>query len=42
MDAVYELEFFRNELNLINDSEVRKLAEEVLSGAPNFKWEKDQ
>ncbi len=38
MDAVYDLEFFRNELNLINDPEVRKLTEEALRSAPVYIW----
>lgn len=38
MEAVYNVDFFREELNLINDPEIARLAEDVLSGAPKYIW----
>lgn len=38
LEAVYDLEFFRNELSLINDPEIARLAEDVLVNAPKYIW----
>ena len=38
MEAVYDLEFFREELNLINDPEIKRLTEETLLVAPTYFW----
>ncbi len=38
LEAVYDIEFFRNELNLINDPEIARLAEDVLVNAPKYIW----